>query len=176
MNIFKTQRTANGSSSSRKHPSGSQSCGMRIKLLAVMVLLATGFFSNLAVGDELSDVIEKAEESIRGKYKSELVIRRENEALAKILDDPKLSDDEKIKAIKKRFLDSTPLQVITSSELPLLRKEAEEGDAEAQCKLGWCYENGNGVAKDLAEAVKWYRKAAEQGNADAQTALRKLGY
>ena len=30
------------------------------------------------------------------------------------------------------------------------------------------YANGYGVAKDSAEALKWYRKAADQGNASAQ--------
>ena len=30
------------------------------------------------------------------------------------------------------------------------------------------YGNGYGVTQDDATAVKWYRKAAEQGNADAQ--------
>ena len=30
------------------------------------------------------------------------------------------------------------------------------------------YDEGRGVAKDDAEAVKWYRKAAEQGYASAQ--------
>ena len=30
--------------------------------------------------------------------------------------------------------------------------------------------------KDEAEAVKWFRKAAEQGDADAKAALRRLGY
>ena len=30
------------------------------------------------------------------------------------------------------------------------------------------YDNGEGVPQDDAKAVKWYRKAAEQGNADAQ--------
>ena len=30
------------------------------------------------------------------------------------------------------------------------------------------YENGKGVPQDDAEAVKWYRMAAEQGDADAQ--------
>ena len=34
--------------------------------------------------------------------------------------------------------------------------------------LGICYNNGEGVAKDATEAVKWYRKAAEQGDARAQ--------
>ena len=31
--------------------------------------------------------------------------------------------------------------------------------------------NGQGVAKDEVEAVKWYRKAAEQNDADAQNNL-----
>ena len=30
------------------------------------------------------------------------------------------------------------------------------------------YENGRGVPQDYAEAVRWYRRAAEQGDADAQ--------
>jgi TPR repeat protein len=34
--------------------------------------------------------------------------------------------------------------------------------------LGQCYAEGIGVAKNQLEAVKWFRKAAEQGNADAQ--------
>ena len=39
--------------------------------------------------------------------------------------------------------------------------------------MGFCYEEGIGVAKDGAEAVKWFRKAAEQGHAGAQF---NLGY
>jgi TPR repeat protein len=31
--------------------------------------------------------------------------------------------------------------------------------------------SGKGVAQDTAEAVTWYRKAAEQGNADAENTL-----
>jgi TPR repeat protein len=33
------------------------------------------------------------------------------------------------------------------------------------------YRSGDGVPKDSAEAVKWFRKAAEQGNAVAQNIL-----
>jgi TPR repeat protein len=51
------------------------------------------------------------------------------------------------------------------------RKEAEQGNANAQLFLGWAYANGQGVAKDDVEAVKWYKKAAEQGNAAAQSRL-----
>jgi TPR repeat protein len=33
------------------------------------------------------------------------------------------------------------------------------------------YDNGEGVTQDYAEGLKWYRKAAEQGNASAQSNL-----
>ena len=33
------------------------------------------------------------------------------------------------------------------------------------------YGNGYGVPQDHAESVKWYRKAAEQGDTDAQTMM-----
>ena len=41
--------------------------------------------------------------------------------------------------------------------------EAKKGDAEAQTTLGGMYADGQGVAKDYKQAVKWYRKSAEQG-------------
>ena len=52
-----------------------------------------------------------------------------------------------------------------------LRKKAEQGEAEAQFWLGWKYLEGEGVAKDVAEAVKWFRKAADRGHVDAQSTL-----
>ena len=46
------------------------------------------------------------------------------------------------------------------------------GDAKTKFNLGWMYENGKGgVTKDEAEAVEWYRLAAEQGHAQAQLNL-----
>ena len=51
------------------------------------------------------------------------------------------------------------------------RKAAEQGDADAQYKLGKRYEDGNGVESNEVAAVKWYRKAAEQGDATAQYEL-----
>ncbi len=38
---------------------------------------------------------------------------------------------------------------------------AEQGHAQAQYNLGITYLIGNGVAQDNAEAVRWYRKAAD---------------
>ena len=37
--------------------------------------------------------------------------------------------------------------------------------------LGYCYANGEGVAKDLSEAARLYKLAAKQGNANAQANL-----
>ena len=47
-----------------------------------------------------------------------------------------------------------------------LVKKAEAGDAKAQNHLGWCYENGQGVAKDTNEASKWFRKSVEHLSSD----------
>lgn len=52
-----------------------------------------------------------------------------------------------------------------------IKVKAEAGDAEAEWKLGDCYFLGKGVVKDVMEAEKWYRKSAEQGNAQAQCQL-----
>ena len=38
----------------------------------------------------------------------------------------------------------------------------------AEYNLAVCYASGHGVDKDPAEAVKWFRKAAEQGDPNAQ--------
>ena len=50
--------------------------------------------------------------------------------------------------------------------------EINENNKYAQYNLGVCYYYGRGVTQDYYEAVKWYRKAAEQGDAYAQ---RNLG-
>ena len=49
-----------------------------------------------------------------------------------------------------------------------LEQKAAAGDAKAQYDLARMYELGEGVPKDDKEAMKWYRKAAEQGVAKAQ--------
>ncbi len=38
-----------------------------------------------------------------------------------------------------------------------MREAAEQGDAVAQFNLGVMYDNGEGVAENDVEAVKWYR-------------------
>lgn len=48
---------------------------------------------------------------------------------------------------------------------------AEQGDVDAQHNFGHMCVQGFGVPQDDAKAVKWFRLAAEQGNADGQTNL-----
>jgi TPR repeat protein len=43
-----------------------------------------------------------------------------------------------------------------------------EKAAERGANLGFMYHNGRGVPPDYAQAVTWYRKAADQGHAEAQ--------
>jgi len=51
------------------------------------------------------------------------------------------------------------------------KARAEKGDVQAQYSLANYYERGLGVAKDKNEAVKWYRKAADQGHAQSKLQL-----
>ena len=50
-------------------------------------------------------------------------------------------------------------------------QSADQGDAKAQYELGLSCYHGQGVARDYAEAAKWYRKAADQDYAEAQHML-----
>src|SRR6266581_4096439 len=49
-----------------------------------------------------------------------------------------------------------------------VKAKAQAGDADSQAELGLRYLDGKGVAKNQVEAVKWFRKAAEQNLAKAQ--------
>lgn len=43
------------------------------------------------------------------------------------------------------------------------RKAAEQLDAEAQCALGFAYDQGDGVLRDFVIACMWWNMAAAQG-------------
>ncbi|MGM9803707.1 MAG: tetratricopeptide repeat protein, partial [Muribaculaceae bacterium] len=48
-----------------------------------------------------------------------------------------------------------------SKKFRILHNAAEQGLADAQFELGFCYEYGRGVEPNPAEAAHWYRMAAE---------------
>jgi hypothetical protein len=53
----------------------------------------------------------------------------------------------------------------------LYQESAENGNSDAQYKLGLLYLTGNGALQDFAEAAKWLKLAAEQGYGLAQYEL-----
>jgi len=63
------------------------------------------------------------------------------------------------------MLFAQPLLAESAAEF---RNAAEQGNAEAQSNLGFCYQKGKGVTESIIEAVRWYRKSAEQGYAKGQ--------
>ncbi|WP_420448786.1 tetratricopeptide repeat protein [Candidatus Palauibacter sp.] len=67
---------------------------------------------------------------------------------------------------------NAPLVGVAPDSLVALISAAELGDADAQYNLEVMYYCGEGVPQDYAEAVRWYRAAAEKGYA---TALLHIG-
>lgn len=56
-----------------------------------------------------------------------------------------------------------------------LRPAAEKGSPEAQYAVGYMYYYGQGVIEDRQKAWFWITKAAQNGNQDAQRAMKILG-
>ena len=54
------------------------------------------------------------------------------------------------------------------------RRAAAEGYASEQYNLGVMYQTGFGLPKDMAKAREWFQKAADQGDVQAKSILKKL--
>ena len=54
-----------------------------------------------------------------------------------------------------------------------MKEIAEKGNSDVQYNLGLIYSNGEGVDKDLKEAIYWFKKSASLNNVLAEY---KLGY
>jgi hypothetical protein len=67
----------------------------------------------------------------------------------------------------------SPSRTNTMRTLEELNKQAEQGEAVAQFKLGKIYKNGKGILQNYSEALHWYQLAAKQGSAQA---LNELGW
>ena len=55
----------------------------------------------------------------------------------------------------------------------LVKKAAQNGDAESQYITAILCENGLGCEADIDEATHWYTQAAEQGHTAAQEWIEK---
>lgn len=87
--------------------------------------------------------------------------------------------------MKRLFIAAFVLLFVTSAsaqmsqaptDLGSLQSFAKGGDSNAQLNLGNYYATPHNAAPDLSEAAKWYRMAADQGNAEAQYRLGDLYY
>jgi len=62
--------------------------------------------------------------------------------------------------------------IYQADKVSFLRSNAEAGDPDAQYRLGQLYLGGGvSILQDFEEAAKWYRKAADQGHAEAAKSL-----
>jgi TPR repeat protein len=73
-------------------------------------------------------------------------------------------------------LAAAPAAAQSLKELPFDKQMtlAKVGDVDAQFEVGLAYETGNGVTRDEAEAARWFRQSALQGNVEAQYHLARL--
>ena len=75
------------------------------------------------------------------------------------------------------WLGARPMKFNTANALFKTFKSIADHNVEAQSNLGLMYSLGNGVGKDLDEALKWDQRAADQGDEDAKKRLlRKERY
>ena len=84
------------------------------------------------------------------------------------------SNNAQITAGAKPAKPATPAPKLTDDHhfaVQLYQESAENGDSDAQYKLGLLYLTGNGALQDFAEAAKWLKLAAERGYALAQYEL-----
>ncbi|KAF9545618.1 hypothetical protein EC957_010703 [Mortierella hygrophila] len=55
--------------------------------------------------------------------------------------------------------------------LRLLLRDGNQGNVDAQRKLGFIYKHGQGVPEDYTKALEWFQKAGDQGDVDSLVAL-----
>ncbi len=64
-----------------------------------------------------------------------------------------------------------PVLIFAKIDIAKLVKEGKAGDKQALYQLGFMYENGMEVDKDLEKAKRYYRQAVELGSDDAKLSL-----
>jgi TPR repeat protein len=54
------------------------------------------------------------------------------------------------------------------------KDKSNQGDVYAPFQLGYCYQEGQGVKRNLVEAAKWYKLGAERGHIHAALMLADM--
>jgi len=86
----------------------------------------------------------------------------------------KQDEEEALKWFRLTSLGVGKDMVETLEKRKSLKIAAERGDAQAQYELGATYLQRHALLESDAEAVKWFKKSAEQGYEKAQSALKQM--
>lgn len=68
------------------------------------------------------------------------------------------------------------IDTLYTTNIPLVKRKAAEGDAQFQLILGMMYYRGESVFHDKEKAQYWMRKSAENGNETAAKLVECLNY
>lgn len=83
-----------------------------------------------------------------------------------------LGDEIEVANNVPEFIEKKARTVVNQdSNLALLQREANAGNAEAQYQLGRMYDVGDKLERDRQKAVTWFTSAANQGHAESQYRL-----
>ncbi|HEX7356312.1 MAG TPA: tetratricopeptide repeat protein [Ignavibacteriaceae bacterium] len=83
------------------------------------------------------------------------------------------SNEAELRIVTSRIFDLTYTDDL-HSDISFLEMAENKGSILAEFTLGYCFENGIGVKKNLPDAVKYYRAAAQRGNQFAYQQLKRL--
>ena len=92
-------------------------------------------------------------------------------SLAKMLCDVDIDDPVVQEAIGDMYLFGRGMEWSVPNAICWYKKAAAKNRAWAQFELGWIYWNGFHIPQDKVEAVRWFRKAADNGSLDASRYL-----
>lgn len=110
-----------------------------------------------------------ADEKLSGFSQKELAVLRDNPSVLKeTMDRLKKPAESGVPSAQTSLGFCYGLSKDYSESVRWYQKAAEQGDADAQLRLGLAYKNGEGVSQNYDEGIKWLSRAAGQGYALAQ--------
>ena len=115
------------------------------------------------VAKDVPVAIQWLEKATTGSTEYAVTINESRVYLARIYREGKIVDKNEKRAGE-----------LFAQALPHFRQRAEWADSGGMFDLGEMYGNGYGVPVDHAQAMTWYRKAAEAGDRRAQDLLKRL--
>ena len=147
----------------------------------------SGMFLNTAAPrDQINDLYQKIDEYLNGLNVKKIDMEKAYEMIIDAPDsesDPVLNcwnaffADPRLTRYKSRRVEKNERRANELYRKAMdinIERMAEDGNQYACVCLGVMYHYGIGVDLNYSTAVEWYRKAAEQGNANAQKRLRDL--